>query len=135
MLFVTYFRYEIIRYCILGPHFPCWVLGVVLFNTWLISSWDKNKCCYKLSNWQNDNYLHSKWQLWPFWVKSMSFCAFAQPKKSGPNSLDPCTNSETTNSEFLQIFRQLKQGLQVRFVYLLLLICQKQSDWLKHSRT
>ena len=30
---------------------------------------------YKLSNWQND-YFHSKWQLWQFWVKQMLFCAF-----------------------------------------------------------
>ena len=61
-----------------GPHFLCWILGVVPFNTWLISSWEENNCCYKLSNWQNDNYFHSKWQLWPFWVKYMSFYAFAQ---------------------------------------------------------
>ena len=31
-----------------------------IFNMWLISSWEENKCCYKLSNWQNDNYFHSK---------------------------------------------------------------------------
>ena len=35
----------------------------------------ENNCFYKLSNWQNDNYFHSRW---PFWVKQMSFCAFAQ---------------------------------------------------------
>ena len=29
----------------------------------------ENNYCYKLSNWQNDNYFHSKWQLRPFWVK------------------------------------------------------------------
>ena len=52
-----------------GPHFLCWITGVVPFNTWLISSWEENNCCYKLSNWQNDNYFHSKWQLQPFWGK------------------------------------------------------------------
>ena len=36
---------------ILGPHFLCWILGVVPFNTWLISWWEENNCCYKLSNW------------------------------------------------------------------------------------
>ena len=39
----------------LGPHFLCWISAVVPFNTWLISSWEENKCCYKLSkctNWQ-----------------------------------------------------------------------------------
>ena len=46
-----------------GPHFLCWISGVVPFNTWLISSWEENKCCYKLSNWQNDNNFYLKWQL------------------------------------------------------------------------
>ena len=32
-----------------GPHFLCWISGVVPFNMWLISSWEENKCCYKLS--------------------------------------------------------------------------------------
>ena len=49
---------------ICGPHFLRWISGVVPFNTWLISSWEENNCCYKLSN-----YFHSKWQLRPFWVK------------------------------------------------------------------
>ena len=48
-----------------------------VFNTWIISGWEENNCCDKPSKWQNDNYFHSKWQLWPFWVKSMSFCVFA----------------------------------------------------------
>ena len=61
-----------------GPHFLCWITGVVPFNTWLISCWEENNCCYKLSNWQNDNYFHTKLQLLPFWVKYMSFRAFAQ---------------------------------------------------------
>ena len=26
------------------PHFLCWILGVVPFNTWLISSWEENNC-------------------------------------------------------------------------------------------
>jgi hypothetical protein len=53
----------------LGPHFLCWISGVAPFNMWLISKWEENKYGYKLSNWQNDNYFHSKWQLWPFSVK------------------------------------------------------------------
>ena len=28
-------------YDLYGPHFLCWTLGVVPFNTWLISSWEK----------------------------------------------------------------------------------------------
>ena len=52
----------------LGPHYLCWIFGVVPSNTWLISSWEENNCCYKLSNWQNENYFHSKWHFWSFWV-------------------------------------------------------------------
>ena len=33
----------------IGPHFLCWISGVVPFNMWLISSWEENKCCHKLS--------------------------------------------------------------------------------------
>ena len=33
-----------------GPHFLCWISGVVPFNTKLISSWEENNCCYKLGN-------------------------------------------------------------------------------------
>ena len=54
------------------------VLWVIPFNTWLISCWEENNFYYKLSNWQNDNCFHSKWQLRPFWVKYMPFYAFAQ---------------------------------------------------------
>ena len=54
-----------------SPQFLCRILGVVPFNMWLTSRWEENNCCYKLSNWQNDNSFHSKWQLW-------QFCAFAQ---------------------------------------------------------
>ena len=62
---------------VLGPHFQCWVLGVVLFNTWLISSWEKITV---VTSWATDKMtvFYSKWQLRPFWVKYMSFCAFAQ---------------------------------------------------------
>ena len=37
----------------LGPLHLCWFFTVGPFNTWLISSREENKCCYKLSNWQN----------------------------------------------------------------------------------
>ena len=62
------------------------------FNTWLISSWEENNCCYKLSNWkwqlfslkiQNDNFNHFEFHppkvsstpshlmlIWWFWVLS-----------------------------------------------------------------
>ena len=53
----------------LGLLHLCWFLAVGPFNTRLIWSWEENKCCYKLSNWQNNNYFHSKWQLRPFWVE------------------------------------------------------------------
>ena len=59
-----------------GPHVLCWISGVVPFNTWLISTWEENNCFYKLSNWQNDNHFHSKWQLRPFWVKYIPRCHF-----------------------------------------------------------
>ena len=37
----------------LGPHFLCWILVVVPFNIWHISSWEENNCCYKqLTKWQ-----------------------------------------------------------------------------------
>ena len=35
-----------VKFC---PHFLCWILGVVPFNMWPISSWEENNCCYKLS--------------------------------------------------------------------------------------
>ena len=52
-------------------HFLCWIFGVVPFNTWLISSWEKNYCCYKLSKWQNDNIDHVVWKI------DVIICAFA----------------------------------------------------------
>ena len=70
-------KHSVIECFDLGCHFLCWIYGVVPFNTWLISSWEENNCHYKLSNWQNDTYFHSKWQLPPFLGKLMSSCAFA----------------------------------------------------------
>ena len=32
-----------------GHHFLCWISGIVPFNIWLISSWEENECCYKMS--------------------------------------------------------------------------------------
>ena len=54
---------------LLGPLFLYWFLGVVPFNTWLISSWEENKCCYKLSNCTKWHLFHSKWSKLSFWVK------------------------------------------------------------------
>ena len=69
----------------LGPHFLCWISEVVSFNMWLISSWEENNCCYKLSMSNK-----KKWQLTSVSKKTwtnhsgdtvlygLSFCAFAQ---------------------------------------------------------
>ena len=46
----------------IGLHFLCWILGVVPFNTWLISSWEENKCCYELRKCTKWHWCHSKWQ-------------------------------------------------------------------------
>ena len=43
-----------------GPHFLFWNSGVVPFNTWFISNWQENNCCYKLSNWHSDKYFKLK---------------------------------------------------------------------------
>ena len=47
----------------IGPHFLYWISGVVPFITWLISNWEENDCCYKLTNWQNDNFDHFEWNI------------------------------------------------------------------------
>ena len=36
----------------IGALHLCYFWAVVLFNTWLISSWEENNSCNKLSNWQ-----------------------------------------------------------------------------------
>ena len=54
------------KWLVLGSYLLCWISRFVPFNTCLISIWEENNYCYKLSNGQNDNYFHSKWQLWPF---------------------------------------------------------------------
>ena len=46
---------------------------IVTFNTWLISCWEENNCCYRLRNWQNEDCFHSKWKLQTFWVKKLCF--------------------------------------------------------------
>ena len=67
-----------------GPHFLCWILGVVPFNTWLISSWEENKFCYKLSKCTKWHLFHSKWSKLSFWIKIHS-CHFV--------SCSACNNS------------------------------------------
>ena len=59
-----------------GPHFLCWYSGVVSFNTWPISSWEENKCCYKLSKCTKWHLFH-RWKLW-FWVKIVVILSVAQ---------------------------------------------------------
>ena len=63
---------------ILGPHFLCLISGVFLFNTWLISSWEENKCCYKLSKCTKWHLFHSKWSELSFWVKIVVILSVAQ---------------------------------------------------------
>ena len=58
----------------LGPHFLYLVLGVVPFNTWLISSWEESHWCYKLSNWQCDQVFSLKMTTSTMW----KIRAFAQ---------------------------------------------------------
>ena len=48
-------------------HFLCWVLGVVLLTTWLISSWEKKTVATSCAT-----------DKMTTWVKYMSFCAFVQ---------------------------------------------------------
>ena len=50
------------KYVDKGPLYLCWFLDVGPFNTWLISSWEENLCCYKL------NKAVTKWQL-HIWLK------------------------------------------------------------------
>ena len=63
-------KLHFISYRFIGLHFLCWISGVVPFNTWLISSWEENKCCYKLSKCTKWHLFHSKWLKLSFWVKS-----------------------------------------------------------------
>ena len=61
-----------------GPHFLCWILGVVSFNTWLISSWEENKCCYKLRKCRKWHLFLWKWLKLSFWVKIVVILSVAQ---------------------------------------------------------
>ena len=63
---------------VLGFHFMCWMSGVVQFNNWLISSWEENKCCYKLSKCIKWHLFHSKWLKLSFWVKIVVILSVAQ---------------------------------------------------------
>ena len=60
----------------LRSSFSFWTLGVVLFNTGLISIWEDNNCYHSLSNWQEGNYFQSKWKLRPFccYTKTANHC-------------------------------------------------------------
>ena len=53
-------------------------LGVVPFNTWLISSCEVNKCCYKLNKCTKWPLFHSKWSKLSFWVKIVVIFSVAQ---------------------------------------------------------
>jgi hypothetical protein len=54
------------------PHFLCWISRVAPFNTWLISNWEENDCCYKLSKCTKWHLFHSNWSKLSFWVKIYS---------------------------------------------------------------
>ena len=60
------------------PHFLCWISGIVPFNTWLILSWEENKCCYKLSKCTKWHLFHSKCSKLLFWVKIVVILSVAQ---------------------------------------------------------
>ena len=62
----------------LGPLFLCWFLGVVPFKVWLISRWEENKCCYRLSKCTKWHLFHSKWMKLSFWVKIVVIFSVAQ---------------------------------------------------------
>ena len=62
----------------IGPHFLCWHFGVVPFNTWLISSWEETKCCYKLSKCSKWHLFHSNWSKLSFGVKKVVILSVAQ---------------------------------------------------------
>ena len=59
------------------PSLP-FISGVVPFNTWLISSWEANKCCYKLSKCTKWHLFYSKWLKLSFWVKIVVILSVAQ---------------------------------------------------------
>ena len=56
--------------CVNGALFLCCFSEVVQFNTSLISTWEENE----LSNWRNDNYFHSKWQLFCYSHSHSALC-------------------------------------------------------------
>ena len=62
----------------LGPHSLCWISGVVPFHMWLISSWEENKCCYKLKKGTKWHLFHSKWSKLSCWVKIVVILSVAQ---------------------------------------------------------
>ena len=68
-------KYSLIH---LGPHFLCWISGVVPFNTWLISNWEDNNCCYKLSKCTKWHLFHSISSKLSFWVKIVVILSVAQ---------------------------------------------------------
>ena len=86
-----------------------WFSAVGSWITWSISSWEKNNCRYKLSNWQNDNYFHLKWQVWAFWVKivvilcSCSACNNSYFVSAWDKSRDSWANSQKTNTDVVHL--------------------------------
>ena len=64
-----------IRY---GPLLLSWFSEVVPFNTWLFSSWEGNKCCYKMSKCTKLHLFHSKLSKFSFWVKIVVILSVAQ---------------------------------------------------------
>ena len=68
-----------LQFCVVyGPQILCWTSGIVSFTMWLISSWEENKYCYKLSKCTKWHLFDSKWsKLW-FWVKIVDILSVTQ---------------------------------------------------------
>ena len=76
---MVFFSWKVVRVSFnIGPNFLCWISGVVPFNLWLISSWEKIKCCYKLSKCTKWHLFHSKWLKLSFWLKIVVILSVAQ---------------------------------------------------------
>ena len=60
--------YKVLIFCVNFRSCPIH-LALVPFNTWLISSWEEAKCCYKLSKCTKWHKFYSKWSKLSIWVK------------------------------------------------------------------
>ena len=99
-----------------GPHFVCWILGVVPFNMWLISCWEEHKCCYKLSKCTKWHLFHSKWLKLSFCHVLNGTTSEIQHRKWGP--MITLTSIETfCKAEWCHVLFRNKE-LQILQIYL-----------------